>query len=192
MTGWTRVVGAVALAWLAGCRCGAEPPVTAMPPASHFGSFDQLVSATVRGDVEGARWLAASLQEGDAPAPPDDGGGAQAVGGALGFLQLAEDADELAEGVAAAAVGCGACHAAAGVPRPELGPWEHESGALRMTLGAVFPPLEPPADTGGELRAARAAWDAAAVEPDRDPAPARLAAALASCSGCHAAGAPVR
>lgn len=178
---------------LGGCRCGGDDALPSMPSASHFGSFDQLVAAAVRGDVVGAQFLAASLQAGDVPEPLDDGGGAQAVGGALGFVQLAEDPVELAEGVAAAAVGCGRCHAAAGVVRPALGPWEHESGGLRMLLTAVFPPIEAPVDTCGELRAARAAWEGATVaEGEGDLATARLAAALAACSGCHAEREPIR
>ena len=168
------------LVLMVGCRCGSiEPLPEVRQGSSHFGRFHGLVNAALEGDVEGARWIAQTLQEGDVPDPADDGGGAEKVGGALGFVQMAEDGEEVLDGLAAAAVGCGQCHAAAGVEKPPMGLWSHQSAGLRLVLGEVFPPAESPPAEGPELAVVRAAWDAA--EGDEE----RLAAALAACVECH-------
>ena len=107
------------------------------------------------------------------------------VGGALGFIQLAEDPTEVADGLAAAAVGCGECHQAEGVPRPRMGSWTHENGGLRMVIAAAFPPLEAPPTEPEQLGAARLAWDSAQPSEGEDPTAVRLAAALTACTECH-------
>lgn len=174
------LLGAVLLG-LGSCRCGQDSePRVIDPGVSHFGTFHGLVGAAVKGDVEGAKWIARSLQEGEVDAPVEGGDGAAAVGGGLGFLQMAEDTSEVNEALAATAVGCGECHTAAGVEQPQMGVWEHHSAGLKMVLGAVFPPMVAPEGDGKELRAARAAWDG--VDGDGE---ARLAAALDACVACH-------
>ena len=179
----------ILLALLVGCQCGGPSEPQAPPVPSHFGRFDALVSAAVAGDVQTAQFVARSLQEGDVAEPADDDGGAERVGGALGFVQIAEDSAEVIDGVASAAIGCGQCHTASKVQRPELGPWTHENAGLRLVLGAVFPPIEPPPWIPEPLGDSRKAWDDA-VDPEdtdaSDPDVARLAAALQACVRCHA------
>ena len=175
------------LLWMLGCTCNeTEPPMIA-PRASHFGTFHGLVNAATQGDVDGAKWIARSLQEGDVPEPLDDGGGLEEVGGALGFIQIAEDAEEVVDGLATAAVGCGKCHVAAGVKKPEMGVWTHESAGLRLVLGAVFPPGEAPPAEGDELVPVSLAWDSAEASEGENLDVVRLTAALGACLECHEA-----
>lgn len=176
------------LLWLLGCTCNdAESPVIA-PRASHFGTFHGLVNAATQGDVESAKWIARSLQEGEVPDPADDGGGAEEVGGALGYIQIAEDPEEVIDGLAAAAIGCGKCHQAAGVQRPEMGVWSHQNAGLRLVLGEVFPPGEAPPPATDELVPVSIAWDAATAGEGGSLQKARLEAALGACLACHLQG----
>jgi hypothetical protein len=175
----------ILLLWLMACQCGQAPdaPLAAEVGPAHFGRFHGLVNTAIDGDVEASKFLARSLQEGDVPEVVDDGGGHEKVGGGLGYVQMAQSPEDVVDGLAAAAVGCGLCHSAAGVQSPQLGAWTHESAGLRLVLGAVFDtPSDVPAD-GAELAGVRQAWEGAADQKLDD----RLAAALMACLRCHAA-----
>jgi len=138
------------------------------------------VNATLQGEVETARFLAADLRPGDMPEVADDGGALEKIGGGLGFIQMAQTPQEAVDGLAAVVVGCGSCHEAVGLGTKRMGPWEHTSSGLKMTLSAVYPPVVPPPKKGPELTAVRAAWDGAEGEIEE-----RLAAALGACVTCH-------
>lgn len=96
----------IALAWLACASEPAAPPGMAAP--RHAAGWDELVAAAERGDVSTAKVLARDLSLGDVP---DDDPAASALGAALGFLQIAEDPEDLADGIARARAACVACHA---------------------------------------------------------------------------------
>lgn len=113
--------------WL--LACGAAPEVPSQGPG-HFGAFDELVGAVARDDVAGSRRAARDLLAG---AEVADAADAEALGGAVGFVQVA-DADELDDGLVAVASACAACHAAREVLDPERAP----SGRLRAAEAVVF------------------------------------------------------
>ncbi len=96
--------------WLA-CGRGTAPEV--VPTPGHADGWDALVAAVARGDVPNAKVLARDLSLGaeDDGSPPTT-----AVGGALGYLQVADDADEARDALAEARAACDACHAARGLP----------------------------------------------------------------------------
>ena len=165
------------LLFLLGCRCGpVEAPVDA-PSASHFGQFEALVDAAAKGDLPTAQFVARTLEEGEA-GPLGDG--ADEVGGALGFVQIAEDTEELADGVGAAAAGCAGCHQQNGVTPPKLEAWSHQTAGRRLARAVAFGVAEAPAGSSAELVEVREAWESA-EGADGD----RLAAALLACAGCH-------
>lgn len=162
---------------LAGCRCG---PAPSPPPAapSHFGEWSRLVRAASMGDAATAKVVARDLVDN---VPHDEAEGIERVGGSLGFLQLAEDAEELAEGVTHAATGCGACHGASGViPRQVRPAADHEHAAGWAVWGLVWgEPGELP--TGGDLpEEVVAAWQTSGGDAEE-----RAAALLVACAGCH-------
>jgi len=177
---------------LAGCRCAPREVPIPPPPPSHFGDFEGLVDAAVRGEVASAQFIARSLQEGEVRVVQDDGGATERVGGGLAFVMIAEDAPEVLDGLVAAAQGCGACHVAAGLPAgPEL-EWTHHQAARHLVQSVVFPPVRVPPDTPEPLSAVQAAWQAAAPEETQGPAAeaAQVVAALQVCVTCHTRDAP--
>ncbi|MEQ1570462.1 MAG: hypothetical protein ABMA64_32820 [Myxococcota bacterium] len=97
-----------------GWACAPSEPATG-PRSTHMTEWDALVSAAERGDVATAKVLARDLSMGEVA---EDHPGAAQVGAALGFLQQADDALDLADGVDRARAGCVACHVAHGVPGP--------------------------------------------------------------------------
>jgi hypothetical protein len=164
----TRWAGVIGLGMSAGCTC-ADRVVPSDPegPAPHFAGWDRLTDAVARRDVDAARAEARDLTEGEA-------GGDEIVGAALGFLQVA-DADELADGLAGAALACGACHVANDVQVPAPAAWTHAQGARALTRGVVRgSPVAPP--DGDPLVQA---WSSGADTEGR------LAAALLACTSCH-------
>lgn len=159
------------------CTCGGPAVDGPAPAPSHFGQFDALVDAAARGDLATAQFVARSLEEGEqGEAPGADG--SEEVGGALGFVQIAEDTEELADGVATAAAGCAVCHASTGATAPALEAWSHQTAARRMARATAFGVPEPPPADGPELTKVRAAWDGA---DDGE----QLAEALVACASCH-------
>lgn len=168
---------------LGSCDCGPGPEAPQPGPSGsgHFDRFHGLVNASLNGDVETAKFLAGDLRPGDMPDVANDGGALEKIGGGLGFLQMAQSSDEVLDGLSAVVVGCGSCHEAAGIGGKRMGPWEHPSAGLKLSLGAVFPPVEPPPPKGPELTAVRAAWDAAEGSEQ-----SKLAAAYQACVACHA------
>jgi len=153
--------------WLAACTCASPPaPPSAAPDPGHFGTFPALVDQVLRVDREGSRREARDLL---ADADTVDDVGVEAVGGAVGFLQVADD-DELVDGLVALAHACGACHD--GVPAP-------------------------PAPVNDHRRAGQvAAWALVWGQPMPTPAPQQLGpayalgpeGALRSCESCHPGG----
>lgn len=178
--GWFTAGMMVALVAASGCRFGERPPRSRAP---HFHTIHGLVIAGFRGDVESSQWIARTLAE-ERVDFPMDAVGIEQVGGGLGFVQVASDSADVAEGIARALGGCAACHQAEGLKTPPLAGWSHESAGLRMMVNASFPPMQAPEPTDAYLTEVRAAWDKAAAEPDAAPH-APLSAALAACSACH-------
>lgn len=157
-------------AWVlivAGCGRAAPPPTP-----SHGTGLTSLFEAVARGDAPAARQWAELDVEVDVI---EDGGAAEALGAARGYLRLADGVDELADGATALAAACGRCHLAAAVPAPsapepthaELAAWV----AYPLVWGTPPPPL--PGDAPPEVTAA---WEAGGA-----------AVALATCAPCHAA-----
>jgi len=104
----------IALFWL-GCMCGTPAPDAAPPVLRHYAGWRSLVRSAARGDVAACRVIARDLTMGEVAG---DHHGAETVGAALGFLQVAEAAEDLPLGVERAAAGCRACHAENGVVAP--------------------------------------------------------------------------
>lgn len=177
--GWQRwwMIG---LMVTAGCRFGDRAPRQRAP---HFHTIHGLITAGFRGDIESSQWIARTLAE-ERVDFPLDAVGIEQVGGGLGFVQIASDNEDVAEGIARALGGCAACHQAEGLSVPALSGWTHKTAGLRLMVNASFPPLEAPEPTDAYLTEVRAAWDQAAAAPDAQPH-AALAAALAACSNCH-------
>jgi hypothetical protein len=172
---------------LSSCRCG-EPsqPETVNFVAPHYGEWNLLVRQVALGEVGTAAQVARDLTAG-APGEWDGVGGedgARAVGGALGFLQIAASAEELAEGLPIAASGCATCHAGARVqPTGDRPAWAHETAAAWASWGVVFSMRErPPSGGASEIAAAAAAWDPASKSA--------LADLLSRCQDCHATETP--
>jgi cytochrome c553 len=113
------------------------------------------------------------------------------LGGAVGYLQFAKVAEDVAHGVAEVGAACGACHAQQSVPRPAPPPWTHARGAERLAWGLVWSGVEAPPQSGEALGVVAEAWAQAEVtQPDTVLAPpsgevVRTAAALLACAGCH-------
>ncbi len=140
------------LLWLAACRCdGGTTPLPA--PDAHYAEFDHLVDLAAMGSVAPARELARDLDVADDDAK---------LASAAGYTQTALDAEELADGVAAMAAACGACHAqdhvTTSTARP---PFDHEHAARWAIWGLVWGPQEADSES-------------------------KAAQAIAACSSCHA------
>ena len=170
---------------LTGCRCAESPPPAPFV-APHYGEWELLVRQVALGEVRTAAQVARDLTVGE-PGEWDGAGGedgARAVGGALGFLQIASSAEELAEGLPIAASGCATCHAGARVqPTGDRPVWAHETAAAWATWGVVFSRQErPPARGTPELRAMAEVWDPASESALTD--------LVTLCQDCHATGTP--
>lgn len=165
----------------------AEPPPSPLPrDLAHFAEFDRLVKAAWTGDRPLAGVVARDLTAG-----PEGEGMAEAaqeqVGGALGFVGFAEDAEELATAVARAAAGCGECHADASVPAPPRPAWTHASSGTWLAHGLVWAaPADPP--EGAEPAEIVADWHQPLPEDTgaSEDGVRRVARAWARCAGCHA------
>ncbi|MEZ4317954.1 MAG: hypothetical protein R3F61_10640 [Myxococcota bacterium] len=173
-----------------GCTCSG--PVERAPSGDelvdpgHFSEWGPLVDAVASGRSEAAHVIARDMTEGSVE-------GSAEIGSALGFLQLAEG-EELADGLAAAAVACGACHRDIGVAPPDStragkrsdprGPpaWTHPGAARFLADVVVWSAEDGVREKNTDLRRA---WDAGA-----DPE-AKLAGALKVCQTCHSGAPPV-
>lgn len=91
--------------WLA-CSAAAPEPEGPLPPA-HVAEWDALVRAAERHDLAAVQVLARDLSLGPVGA---DSPAADAFASALGFLQVAEDDADLAEGMSRARAACRGCH----------------------------------------------------------------------------------
>ncbi|HHO52171.1 MAG TPA: hypothetical protein ENK18_15170 [Deltaproteobacteria bacterium] len=157
---------------LLGCGGYDQPPDPPPPRIGHFSGWEGLLRATSRGDVQTARIQARDLSLGSIP---EDREGAEVVGAALGFLQVATSPGELGVAVSRAAAGCVACHRERGALPPPVPAAEHTTALSRAAWGAVWgQDALPPADA--QLpREVLIAW----------AAPDRLRAVVAACQGCH-------
>lgn len=157
------------LLWLLACRCdGPRLPA----PEPHYAEFDALVDLASRGSVAPAKELARDLDVAD-----DDA----RLGSAVGFVQAALDAEELADGVAAMAAACGECHAQQPVNAPARPPFDHEHAARWAMWGLVWNASTSPPTAPDD----RARQVAAAMLPQSEPQ-TQVAQALTACSTCHA------
>lgn len=117
-----------------------------------------------------------------------DGDGMDALGGALGFVQIGGDPAEIADGTAAVAAACGRCHAERAIatlaPRPAFA---HATAARWAAWGLVWSePAEPSSSDDAPAVALMAAWRA--VDPADTDTPANQQAftrVLGACAGCH-------
>jgi hypothetical protein len=85
----------------------ATPSPDALPRPGHATEWPALVAAAERGDVATVRIMARDLSLGDVA---DDHPAAAELGMALGYLQIADDPDEVRETVREASAACEACH----------------------------------------------------------------------------------
>lgn len=100
---------------LGGCRCHDTSVPPGSGPPDHAGAWEALVVAVAEGRLDDARAAAQAV-----PGGPDDSEHTARVRAALGFVQVALDAEEAQEGVALAAEACGACHRQRGALAPEV------------------------------------------------------------------------
>ena len=91
--------------------CGASAPEPAPRPA-HASEWEALQSAAKRGDLATLRVLARDFSLGDVS---DNDPSVDKLGAALGFLQVAEDPDDIDAALLRANAACAECHAARGV-----------------------------------------------------------------------------
>ena len=99
----------MAFVWV--LACGRSTMVEA-PPTGHADTWAALVAAVDRGDLATAKVQARDLDLGadDDGSPPT-----AALGAALGFLQVCDDAEDAHDAVEKAEAACAACHRARGV-----------------------------------------------------------------------------
>jgi hypothetical protein len=90
--------------------CGTPTQPASDDRPRHATEWDSLTKAAEQGDVQTVQMLARDFELGDVPDHPS----ASQLGAALGFLQMAEDPEELKEGLAKAQEACEACHNAQG------------------------------------------------------------------------------
>ncbi|TNE90909.1 MAG: hypothetical protein EP330_07040 [Deltaproteobacteria bacterium] len=155
------------------------------PRLSHFAEFDRLVRAAWTGDRPLAGLVATDLTAG--PEADANSDAVATVGGALGFIGFAEDAEELADAVSRAAAGCGECHTSLGIPAPPRPAWSHETSGAWLAHGLVWgEPASPPG--GAAPIEVTAGWDAPLPKDsaDLDEHALRVARAWTSCVACHA------
>jgi cytochrome c553 len=161
-----------------GAACHARPE-PAPPPPAHYEAWDALVDAAWHGDTEAVGTHLEAMIGG----PPVDGATGPAaeadatLGGALGFLRVAQTPDDLAMGITRAASACGACHAAEAVPAPLAPEWSHPTAAAWAVDAVVWHRPDVP-------RAAVLPAEAGAALAS-DGAAARARSLLVACAGCH-------
>jgi hypothetical protein len=155
------------LALFALLACTGSPPPEPPPPPAHFAGFDALVRATAGSRVDNAKIHARDLTSTGEAAESEAAG---KIGAALGFVQVATDPADVADGVAKAAAACGSCHDASAVTAPEPPRWSHQAAAVRAAWGVVHNRQETPPDSLPDE--VRAAWG-------------DLAEVLKACQGCH-------
>lgn len=158
------------LLWWLACTCGdVRPPQAAVAP--HYGYWNSLVRLVATGRTTDAQTVARDLVTGDVDGDREHHA---TIGAALGAMQVLDDADVMAAGVAKAAKGCGECHAAQQVvPSTTRPPLTHKSAAASVVWARVWG--EPvPTDLSGVRRGF------VAGEAD-DP----VEAALLGCQACH-------
>jgi hypothetical protein len=97
--------------WMAACGWAPTPEGPVAP--AHAAGWSALVRAVERSDLAAARVLARDVSLGPVSADRVE---ADQLAAALGFLQVAEDPDDLTEGLARARAACDACHRALAVP----------------------------------------------------------------------------
>jgi cytochrome c553 len=165
-----------------------SPPV---PTATaHFDEFDRLVLAATTGDVPLAGIVARDLTAGPEAEGIDEEIEAT-LGGALGFLPFAEDAEELSLATARAAQACGSCHERMKVLSPPRPPWTHETAGRWIAWGLVWsdrrspPENEPPLSVTAEWARPLPADTGSAVSTTRTETTRRAARAWTTCAGCH-------
>ena len=95
--------------------CGRSVEAPSLPAPGHATEWDALVAAADRGDLETMKVLARDFSLGNVP---DDDPSADKLGGALGFLQLAEDPEDVEPALEKAKEACVECHRARGIPGP--------------------------------------------------------------------------
>lgn len=101
--------------------CGGCAP-TDPPPVQHYAQAEALFRAVSMGQLDLARELAREMEgPGLDPAPPDTEAHLDRIHSGVGFLFVAEDRVEAADGVAAIGAGCGGCHAQLGVAQGPAG-----------------------------------------------------------------------
>jgi hypothetical protein len=97
--------------WWTFLACGRAPTPELPPTPRHGDGWAALAAAVERGDVAAAKALARDVSLG----PLDDGSApTTALGGALGYLQVVDDAEEARDAFAEARGACDDCHAARG------------------------------------------------------------------------------
>lgn len=98
------VIPALALvAW----GCAPDPAVEGPRPPRHIEGWDALVRAADRGDVAAVRALAKDVSLGPVVVDRPEG---DAFAGALGFLTIADDEQDVRDGLERARAACAGCH----------------------------------------------------------------------------------
>lgn len=146
---------------LTGCRCG--PTELAPEPAksAHYAEWDALVTAVAEGRRADAASLARAVTD-----PDDDGPETARVRAGLGFVQVAADRAELADGLVSAATACGGCHGQAIVMPPGPPPTAAPQRAVdSLVWNRTFLP------SASDPEWVRAACDAPLPAPDSGGGP---------------------
>lgn len=98
------------MTWFLFSACGPEPTAEGPLPPRHVEGWDALVRAADRADVAAVRELARDVSLGPVAT---DRPSADAFASAMGFLSIAEDEDDVKEGVTRARAACAGCHGGA-------------------------------------------------------------------------------
>jgi hypothetical protein len=147
---------AIALLVLASCRCTptTQPETTVLP---HYSEWPLLTTLVATGRVDQTHIVARDLTEGDEDLAHGMDEALADVGGALGFLQVFDDASDGPAALLMAAKGCGVCHQAIAMVSPPRPEWSHAQAAPWITYGIVWgeptiaiPPLND-VDTQGTI-----------------------------------------
>ncbi len=184
----TPWIAILVLVGVAGCQCGEQPAEVTVAP--HYAGWEAVVDAVARGDRRDAAERSRLMTEGEPSlwsGPGAEDANAR-VGAGVGFIAMAEDSEELADGLASAALGCGDCHAAAGatheLERPALA---HPTAARWVAWGLVWHDPRIPASEDERLQPLIQQWSEP-VPKDTDgvdPQVAQAARWFAACARCH-------
>jgi hypothetical protein len=93
--------------------CGSAVDERSLPIPGHANEWDALVAAADRGDIATVKVMARDFSLGTVS---DDHPSAVKLGGAMGFLQLVDDPEDLGPAITQAKEACTECHLARGVP----------------------------------------------------------------------------